>query len=255
MAKKPKYILMKTSNKLLLLLLILILSAIGILIGIARNYTRNSFIPPSGEIIIDKRPVEAFSRLHVQGKIKVILTTNSAETLELKGDKNFLKSIRTTFRDGDLYIKAVFKTNSDQVTTVLLNTASIETLDFSAGSSLECSDTIVSKKLNMIFNGGSQVKMKIKCEEALLSCSSGVIIELKGSADYFRIYSSHGSLIDASNLIARKGSLEGTNGSVMSVNITQEIEGTISNGAVVNNLGNPLINNVEVKTGATFNKK
>jgi len=246
---------MKTSNKLLLGLFAVILITATALIGYAKRYSNSSFIAASGDVVTEKRPVASFDRITVKGNIKVTLTTNSQAALELKGDKNLLKNLQTTVKEGELLIQLPFKTESDQTIEATVSAASIEALDFSTGSSLVCTDSIVSRKLNLSFTTGASGKMKIVCEETHLDCSTGAETELKGSAGYFRLSASTGSIVKAENFSVHNGSIEANTGAEISTSISDEIEVAMSTGATAKNKGNPQEKKMNLSTGGTFSKR
>ncbi len=245
----------KTSNKLLLGLFAVILITATVFIGYAKHYSNKSFIAASGDIVTEQRPVESFSRIVVKGNIKVILTTRSQAALELKGDKNLLKNIQTTVKDGELLIQLPFKTESDQIIEAKVSTVSIEALDFSTGSSIVSTDSIVSKKLNLSFTTGASGKLNIESGETQLDCSTGAETELKGSTGTFQLAASTGSIVKAGNFSAHNGSIEGNTGSEISTNISDEIEVSMSTGATAKNKGNPREKRMDLSTGGTFSKK
>jgi hypothetical protein len=245
---------MKTSNKLLLGFLAVILITTTALIGTVKYYSHTMNIVQSGEIVTESRPVTAFTKLKAEKGIHVFLTANASPALELKGDKNLLKNIETTVEDGELYIKIPFNTDSHPVLEAYVSMDSVEALDFSTGSSLDCNGVIKSGKLQLTFSTGATCKIEIASAETSLHCSTGAVIELNGSTESFQLHSSTGAVVNASDFVAHNGIIEGNTGSVMNINVTGEIDAILSTAAIVKCMGNPVNKSINITTGAVFNK-
>jgi hypothetical protein len=247
---------MKTSNKLLLGMFSVIILSLTTFICIGRYYYLNIVdVKQSGVIAEETRTQQNFSNIKVEGNIAVILIDDAQSSVLLKGDKNYLKNIETSVKDGELLVKIPFDVKPGQQIEAIISTAKFETISCSNGVVIKSQKVIASKKLILQFDTGVSGSIEINAEETTLNCSTGADIELKGNTNTIDINATTGVALNASKLMAHKAIIAASMGSVLNTAISDEISGSMSTGVILSNTGNAVTNNLQLDTGASFSRK
>lgn len=232
---------MKTSIKILIVLLLVSLLVAGCS---ALNMVQGKRVKPSDTIISETRQVSGFTGVDMGTFGKVVLTQGEVESLTVSGSDNLVPLVKTSVRDGILYIEPtedfyVTSFTEENILTFTVTAKEINALTISGIGDLEV-ESLIAPSLTMTVSGGGYLRINQLTTDDLTIVLSGMgTLELSGETRLASIDLSGTGDVDAPNLrieIANV-SLSGMGGATIWV--TDQLTGEISGAGGVSYYGSP----------------
>ena len=116
---------------------------------------------------------------------------------------------------------------------------SLENIEIKGGASLRAIDPIISPRLTLVSQMGSDVRLQLQVKELSLESSMGSQVELSGTADVAKIKAKMGTEIDAAGLKCQEVTVSASMGADVSVFAEKELNASANFGASISCKGNP----------------
>lgn len=176
-------------------------------------------IKGSGNIVTEKREVSEFSSIDVGGSFIIEVVAQKDFAIEIEGDDNIIRLIRTEVRRGELRIKRKKRFSTKNRIKIRIFAPDIESLDISGAS-----------KISIV---------NIKNASLKIDSSGASTITVEGETNRLVIDTSGASKIDAANLKAVNVIVEGSGASQIYVNVIDKLSVDLSGASHVKYSGNP----------------
>jgi hypothetical protein len=168
----------------------------------------------SGKIKDESRSVSSFHAINVSNGIHVVASVGPVQSVDVRTDDNLLNDLKTSVdATGVLRIGWDPPLVSPHEQTVTIETASLDALSQSGGSQAEVTK-LETNSFSWDASGGSQAT-------------------LSGETDTLNITASGGAQLTAHDLVANQVSIQGSGGSEMEVQATQQLTVDLSGGSQV----------------------
>ena len=195
------------------------------------------------------RKLNSFSEVHVSGGIQVDLQKGSpqAEINMKKGDIDDLvlevkgERLKIYFKD-----KKMWGSNNRSANIKLSFDDEIESIHVSAGSSVDCMETLNSGSLEVHASSGARADIMVESKNLDVQVSSGASVMAEGETKYLDLDASSGASFKGSDLKAKEVDAEASSGASAKVWVTDSLEADASSGGTVRYKGNPDKTNIDV---------
>ena len=248
---------MKTSNIILLgLFLVILLSITTILFAIRKDIKSCNLSVPekTGKQTEVQLKLTKFNKLDVEGKFRIHYTQDTLQNVEVKGDSNLIVLAKLSVQDGRLYIKSIKEFRRNNHVDIYLTNDSLNEIKSSQGAIFNTIAKIKSDQFKIEGSEGAVFNISGNFKDLNVNFSTGCVADLAGSCLNLALESNTGSVLNASNLIANNGNISSSTGSVLKINVKDELAVQASTGSVITYSGNPRIKNWNVSNGAVVNK-
>ena len=180
----------------------------------------------SGTPKVDKRAVAAFTAVDISGAYEVEIVAQKETGLELEGDDNLLKLVKTEVKNGTLFISSESSFSARRAIRVRISTPDLQGLTTS---------------------GANQINIAgVKSENFVVETSGASKIFVAGEAKTVEIEMSGASKVDASELRAARAKVSSSGASRASVYATEEVNADLSGASNVTYYGEPKVVNKDV---------
>jgi len=129
------------------------------------------------------------------------------------------------------------KGNPKAIVTIYYTT--LDNIEIKGGASLRAADPIVSPKLTLVSQMGSDVRLQLQVKELYLESSMGSEVELSGTSDKAKIKAKMGTSVDASTLKCQEVTVSASMGADVTVFAEKEVNASANFGASISCKGNP----------------
>jgi hypothetical protein len=245
---------MKTSDKILLTLFIGILLIITGSILIMNKKIKFFEISGNSVSVEQQRTLPVFNQIDVKGNIKVNYYQDTFQRVIVKTDSNLFNLVITDVSDGKLFLHIKKWIASKQPIEVDVTTDSINDVMLMAGSSFNIMHEIKVHQFDGKAEGGAKFDIEGNFVDLDLGLSAGSIGNFSGHCKNMIINCKAGSVFNADDLIAEKGNISSSAGSIININVTGELSVHASSGSIVKCKGNPQMKSVDISSGAQFIK-
>jgi hypothetical protein len=220
------------------------------------NFDFGPGVQGNGNVQIEERPINApFSAIHVATGLNVYLAQSDNETITVEADENLQELIVTEVVNNVLKIHSRKNIGPASSKKVLVNFKEISKINASSGSSVQSTNTITSKDLDLSSSSGSTMKISLNSNALSCSSSSGSSLHLTGETDKLIARSASGSSIRAGDLNAVSTNVEASSGSSITINTLKELTANASSGASIRYYGSPEKVNKSNSSGGSVVKK
>jgi hypothetical protein len=248
---------MKTSNKILLgalaLILILITTTL-IIFSRALNSYESGNIELSGKKVEERREVASFNKLKVEGNIQVHYTQGAAGKLLIKADSSLMADFRSEVNDSELHLFSKRRGRNRSKIEVFITADSINKVTANAGGIFKTVQAIKVNQFNSIGNAGGILNVDGEFFNLNMEMNAGAIGDFSGSCENLKVDSNAGAIVNAEKMVAKNGSVSSNAGAITNIYVTGELSVFASTGSIIKCQGNPTMKQVEVSTGAMFNR-
>lgn len=248
---------MKTSNKILLgalALILLIITTVLILFSRAMNSNDSYNVELSGKKVEEQREIGSFNKLKVEGNIQVYYTQGAAGKLLIKADSSLMADFRSEVSDNELHLYSKRRGRNRSKIEVFITADSINKVTANAGGIFKTVQTIKVNQFSSIGNAGGILNVDGAFFNLNMEMNAGAIGDFSGSCENIRVDSNAGAIVNAEKMIAKNGSVSSNAGAITNIYVTGELSVFASTGSIVKCQGNPTMKQVEVSTGAMFNR-
>lgn len=203
-------------RKLTLILILLALPAAGCKHGIHVG------LKGSGKREVQRREVPAFTSISTEGAFNLSVACQKTQSLEVEADDNILPLVTAEVTNGVLRLKTAGAYSVGEPVAIRISVPNIDALTVSGAGQIEVSG-LKNEKFEIDSEGAPQIKVS--------GLTKVIDIETNGAAK-----------IDTHNLHASKGVVESKGVSRVDVDVTDQLDVTITGPSTVTYEGNPTIN-------------
>jgi hypothetical protein len=204
-------------------------------------------IKPSDVVVTETRDVSGFSAIDMSTFGKVILTQGDNESLTIKGSDNIVPLVKTSVRDGTLFISTeeninITSINFDNVLTFTITLKDLNKLTVSGAGNFTM-DALSTTDLAIILSGAGNIQLDNLIANSLNINLSGVgSIEVAGEVTSATIDVSGAGGVNSPDLKIQTAevTISGLGGATLWV--TDQLSGDISGGGSVSYYGDPQTN-------------
>lgn len=176
----------------------------------------------SGQRVREKREVPAFSSIRSEGAYQIEVVSQQALSMEIEADDNIMPIIKTDVNSGILRITTTQGFSSSKPIIVKIGTPNIDAVSASGAGTFEISG-LKNEKFEIDSNGAPTIRVSGE--------TGTVIIDANGAGK-----------VDARKLRATKGTVEANGVPKIEVNVSDELNVTVSGPASVVYSGDPKLN-------------
>jgi len=116
---------------------------------------------------------------------------------------------------------------------------SLESIEIKGGASLRAADPVISPKLTLVSQMGSDVRLQLQVKELDLESSMGSEVDLSGTAESAKIKAKMGTEVDAATLKCQEVTVSASMGADVTVFAEKELNASANFGASISCKGNP----------------
>lgn len=247
---------MKTSNKLLLGLLILIIISIStIIIATSVKIHKDENQSFSGKLVSQIREFQRFSEIKLTGNIQVNYLQGKPQKVFIEADSSLLPYIKTELKGDRLIIRNDKTFPRNKYIQVYVTTDTLNNIDISNGACFKTLKCLKVSKLQLSASAGTILEINGEITDLNADLSAGCMAKFLGVCKNLHLDASAGCIINADSLYTKTASIDASAGTIASLNVSDEISVDASSGAVIHYIGNPNLKNIDISSGAVFQKK
>jgi Putative auto-transporter adhesin, head GIN domain len=183
----------------------------------------------SGPTTVEARSVDPFTGVEVSNGIGLTLHAGAAQSVEVSAETNILPLITTTVEGGVLKIRSTGSFTTSVGVSVTVSVPELAVLSVSGGSHAQVDGLT-----------GSQLSIDV---------SGGAVLVATGRAMDVTLSSSGGARADLAALAAKTTSVDLSGGATAALNVSDQVTGSASGGAVATVVGGAKVN-VQTSGGA-----
>ncbi len=184
----------------------------------------------SGHPRSEQRPVETFDQVQISGGLNATVVVGPPASLTLTADDNLLPMITSRVDHGQLQLRTTQSISSVTPINIQVTVPSLTTLDVSGGVSVTATG--------------------INVRAFALHASGGSSVTIGGRAPDFAATLSGGVQLQADGLVAERVRIDGSGGVRASVFASQQLDGAMTGGAMLEVHGNPGVRRVSAAGAA-----
>ncbi|MDI9355888.1 MAG: head GIN domain-containing protein [Chitinophagaceae bacterium] len=184
--------------------------------------------------IEEERKVGVFRGIKVSHGISISMKQGNSNSLFLEGKRELLHDVITEVRSGTLYIYFqgwdwdVFKNLANKEVFVRLTYTSLDYLNASEKSFVECESILKGDDMRIEISSGSDIIAEVRVDYLKIYASYGATIKISGKSKNVYIKASSASHVSGFNLISQKAELESSSGSDIKITVQDEISAEAS---------------------------
>jgi len=208
----------------------------------------------SGTVGAEDRKITNFTKLNIAGDYTIILKQDSSLTLNISGDDNLLKYVRTDMDGDELKIDTKKNLCSKHGFTVKIGVRNINDIRASGAVDMSSDGKLNVKDISMSFSGACKVNMDMAANNVRTEGSGSTEVTLKGQAANHSVEFTGSGKLSALDFVVNKYTIHTTGASHSQINVLNELNVSSTGSSDIEYRGNPAtINNN--KTGASSIKK
>jgi hypothetical protein len=212
-----------------------LLVILAVLVGAFSACHIGKGIQGSGNRKSEKRDLPAFKAIDTTGAYEVEVMCQKAASFEIEADDNILPLIKTEVRDGVLYVSNQQRYNSAKAVALRISLPELISVSSRGAGEITVQDAN-GDNLKIESTGAASIKASGKVKSATISST--------GAGD-----------IDASRLQAEKARVTVTGAASVNVDVTEQLDVSVSGVGSVSYSGNPKTVNKSVSGIGSVNKK
>jgi hypothetical protein len=229
-----------------------------LLFGLSSCYSGEGESERYGKPAHETRNVHNYTGISVSTGIEVLLKMGTSEHVEVQAGEEIIRKVSTEVHNGILEIK--LKTmgwhfGSHQNIKVYVSAIQIQTLNATAGASINGTNLLEGKNLEMDANAGASIKIQVKEEALKASSGSGAEIELTGNSANEELEASSGGSIKAGDLVSQYSTANASSGGEVHLNAQKSLTGEASSGGSITYKGKPAQVNKNKSSGGSIEEE
>jgi hypothetical protein len=196
--------------------------------------------------------LDEISRLSVSGGTRLILQQGSPQQVVIEVQPNLLSYVNQQVRNGKWNVEFTHPVSTRRRMLVYITLENLEELTLSGGSEAEIGELDGSNSiLALNASGGSKISGIVHCHELLMQLSGGSLAILNGESDFrMRMGLSGGSRCLSPDWSTPWLEADLSGGSNAILNITEELNGNLSGGSMIEYYGNPSKVSIQANGGS-----
>lgn len=138
-----------------------------------------------GNVVKEKRTVEAFDQLELSGVFNVQISQGDKEEVIVETDQNLQPLVETVNENGKLIIKSKKGVKNQKSTKMMVyvTVTDINNLEIGGVGNVSCTNQLVLDNLDLEISGVGNTNLELDCEELNAELSSVGNIELAGEVE------------------------------------------------------------------------
>lgn len=241
---------MKTTNKILLAaFLIVLLVVIAFMIYLRVNISVFKVVEGSGNVVRQYREVPDFQSVQLRGNLKAYFVQDADYQINIEADDNLMDLVVTEINNGQLSVYLEKPVRRGATLNLYIHAANLEALHVSAGSKAYSDKPLTGSSFEHNVQAGAKSTLHLQYDNMELKVQAGAITILEGRVGTLTVLSAAGAIVDAKELVVRDCEIDAKAGSVNNLFVTGTLSGSVTRGAVIHYAGDPVIADLDVKTG------
>lgn len=220
-----------------IILFISIMISASLLIGCASV----NCIKGSGKLTTEKRSLTDFTRIETDAPVKIYLTQETGQNVEIIASDNLQSHITSIVDDGVLKIDLDDQVCEPGNIVVYISTEVYEGLKISGAAQIMSKNMINAKDFTLDISGSSSVDMAMTADRISTIACCSTNIKLRGDAKELSVNTSGSSVINMLNLSVETCNIEASGSINLSVNILNALSINASGSCAITYKGNPEI--------------
>lgn len=210
----------------------------------------------NGDVIDQKRTIDAFSSVRSSNAIKVELIKGDSPKVVVRTDSNLQENIKTVVKDGKLRIYVKGSIRKYHIMKVFVTFTELERLSSSSASEIIAKDKIVADSFSLSASSASSIEIReLEANEVDVDISSAANIELAGKCEKLKVEASSASDADLYDLKANVVEVDASSAADVNVCALVKLDAEASSGADVNYKGTPERLSTEENSGGDISKR
>ncbi len=199
--------------------------------------------------------IGSFSTLKIYSGLEVKIQKSEFSKIEITGDKADNVTIKN--KNGTLKIRLEFPEglkNEDLKITLFYN-EDIDVLDSNEGGLIFSEEPIEQQNLEIKTQEGARIKLQLDVKYLTVKSVSGGVISVSGKSTHQDIEASTGGVYSGFELENSQTTASSSTGAVISVNVTEVLDGKVNLGGTIYFKGNPeKVKTQKILGGSFINK-
>ena len=196
----------------------------------------------SGNIITQKRKVEAFSKVHLKGSGKVFLTPGEEQSLEVKTDDNIMALIETNVSGNKLIISHGHHHLRPTAFEVYITVKNLKGVGISGSGDILGESRFLTDTLYAEISGSGDIDMEVETGLLETKISGSGSIQMSGKAEDHTVSISGSGEINAFDMDAKHVSVKISGSGDCRVSASESLDVRISGSGDVYYRGRPQVN-------------
>ena len=202
----------------------------------------------SGKIITEERTVSGFDSISVSNSINLIIEQTGTETLKIEADDNVVPLVKTSVRNRELRINLT--ATSLRATAPIICYISVKDLrkiSLSNSSGLVCKE-LRTDELNIDMNNASRGEIIVYTDSIDAKITNSAHLDISGEAESQKIEVNNSGAYNAKELKSKECEVKAKNIGFATVNVSTQLNATVSTDGQVNYIGNPEVVNTKISS-------
>ena len=208
----------------------------------------------SGNIVTQEREVAEFSKVHLKGSGKVILTQGERQSLEIKTDDNIMPLIETDVSGSRLNISHGNHRLRPTFFEVYITIQQLKGVGISGSGDIVGNDLFVTDTLNVEISGSGDMDLEVETELLENKISGSGSLQLSGKAEEYTISVSGSGKINAFEMDAKHVAVRVSGSGDCRISASESLEARISGSGDVYYRGQPRID-AEISGSGSLNSR
>lgn len=194
----------------------------------------------TGEVTKEDRPVtKSFDKVQGSEGLYVYLTQGDTEKITVEADSNLQEIITTEINNGELKIGVNGDIGSSKTKKVYVTYKILNSIDASSGAYVVAKSVLKAETIYLECSSAATLTAEVIAKNTFADASSGSRLIVSGKTSKLNIDASGGSFIEAKGLKTIDCKAEASSGSVVVVNVRENLKADPSSGANIKYYGEP----------------
>lgn len=192
----------------------------------------------NGNVVTEERNIGTYTELKLSGGFDVELIHSEQKTLKITTDENLLDNVETYVRSGILHVKTRNVGNATEM-KLSIHYKDIESISSSGAVEIRTREALEADELRFKSSGASEAYLQLDVGTVYFDFSGASETELSGEADKLVFEGSGACELNAYALEAEIAEIEISGAGEARVNVTKELNASVSGAGNVFYRGNP----------------
>ena len=184
---------------------------------------------------------EPFDEIRVTGKIRLVLQTGDAPTVDIPADED---KVVVEVREGVLVVKRrerwKYSSYKKSVKVVVTYQEKLRRISADAGAEVIADEVLYSADaLRLDFGSGATADLEVRTDDLEASAGEGAFLELAGATEELMVRAHTGGVVEAFDLQAERVYARANTGGQVELTANESLEATAHTGGEIDFRGNP----------------
>lgn len=232
---------------------------IGVLAILLIVFSSCWFIGPSvkgnGNVTEEVRQVRDFDQIEVSRGMNAYITQGSPAKVVVIADENLHEVIETKVENGVLKIRVNENVRWAKEKKVMVTVEKLSGVETTSGSNAWSQNQIMSERLELKSNAGSNLTMEVNAKFLSVDCSSGANVKLSGLAKEAELETTSGANLKGQELKADQCKMRASSGGNVSSTVVEKLDAEASSGGNIVYYGEPASTDINSSSGGNIHRK